>query len=124
VLDFFLGGFSTAIVAKGLGRNSAGFEINPNAFENGKTQWGRTGWNSLINSFPVGTDDKPSMYGKPLSSDERQSIVNHVSTRVGAGASKETAIRGAMEEFGRGYWSITKLLKAELEERMKKASLY
>jgi len=33
VCDFFLGGFSTAKVAIGLGRNACGFEINKNAFD-------------------------------------------------------------------------------------------
>jgi site-specific DNA-methyltransferase (adenine-specific) len=33
VCDFFLGGFSTAKAAIGLGRNACGFEINKNAFD-------------------------------------------------------------------------------------------
>jgi len=35
VCDFFLGNFTTAVVARQLGRNACGFELNPLAFRNG-----------------------------------------------------------------------------------------
>jgi site-specific DNA-methyltransferase (adenine-specific) len=35
VCDFFLGNFTTAVVARQLGRHSCGFELNPQAFRNG-----------------------------------------------------------------------------------------
>jgi len=60
VCDFFLGGFTTALVAKGLNRDSTGFEINPHAYEHGVKAVQQMERGALLSELPAGTDDLPA----------------------------------------------------------------
>ncbi len=111
VLDFFLGSFSTAVVAKALGRDSVGFELNPHAFASGSKAWENTERNSMLVHLPSGQDDRPEAAGTPFSTGEVEAISRFVDRLVADGSTKKEAIRRAMEKHRRGYWSIEKVLK-------------
>lgn len=112
VLDLFLGGFSTAVVAKGLNRFSCGMEINKNAFNRGHRKWRSAERGFLLDSVPTGVDDRPQNAGAPLDAQARIEIIEFVSKMRGLGNTKAQAINAAMNKFHRGYWSISKLLKS------------
>lgn len=111
VFDFFLGSFSTAIAAKGLRRKYGGFEVNPIAFEHGSRSLAAAeeGW--LEATVPTGRDDRPARSGEPLTEKESSEILRFVQRRQERGDTKKDAVAQAMTHFGRGYWSIEKLLK-------------
>jgi site-specific DNA-methyltransferase (adenine-specific) len=111
VFDFFLGSFSTAIAAKGLNRRYGGFEVNQSAFRHGAKALAQAenGW--LEATVPTGRDDRPARFGEPLSDSESAGILRLVAGRQKKGHTKKEAIAQAMEDYGRGYWSIEKLLK-------------
>ena len=60
VCDFFLGSFSTAVVSVQMGRNATGFELNPNAFEHGFSNFKSS--KSVSNFFKKETTLKPLIH--------------------------------------------------------------
>ncbi|MHC5011805.1 MAG: DNA-methyltransferase, partial [Planctomycetota bacterium] len=115
VLDFFLGSFSTAVVAKGLDRDATGFELNPDAFAYGEEAVSAMERGSLLAEAPRGCDDRPARAGRRISDEEATAIYRTVDEAVEAGATKKEAVARAMKSFERGYWAIEKLLKKRRE---------
>ena len=112
VVDLFLGSFATAIAAKGLGRDAAGFELNADAFSHGLRTWEDTPAGFLAEAVPHGRDDRPARAGAPMDAAEVAAIVDAVEAAVAAGDTKRSAIEAAMAKHERGYWAIQKVLKA------------
>ena len=113
ILDFFLGGFSTAIVAKGLNRDSCGFEISEDAYQHGVEVFQETEAGCLLNPplVPIGVNDKPLNQGKPISDVERSEILKAFADGKKFGARKKEVMEEVMGNYQRGYWSIEKILK-------------
>jgi len=111
VADFFLGGFSTARVAKGLNRAAVGFEINRNGFKYHKKIVHDLDWGDLIDSVPHGENDLPENQGKAWSDSEKQNLLARYAELSKQPGSKGAVIDQLQEEFGRGYWAIQRMLK-------------
>ena len=110
VCDFFLGSFSTAKVAKGLNRKAVGFELSKAAYTHQMKSIA-----GLEKGYLLGKIRKPpsNIYfsrSKPLSDDEKQAIVEEYRDLRYRGQNKKMSIDTLSLKFGRGYWSILRLV--------------
>jgi site-specific DNA-methyltransferase (adenine-specific) len=112
VCDLFLGSFSTAKVALGLGRRAVGFEISTEAFayQLGKVE--QVEFGSLLPTLREPAGSANANQGKAWSKQERCDLQRRFLVLRSQGMTKKITIERLSDEFGRGYWSITKLLNA------------
>jgi site-specific DNA-methyltransferase (adenine-specific) len=111
VCDLFLGGFSTARVAIGLGRYATGFEISAPIFEAKVSEV-----MALPSGYLLAEQRNPVIVSRgnrrqPWKEDEKGRLLTRYRTLIGEGSSKKGAIDLLGEEFGRGYWAIWNVLK-------------
>ncbi len=118
VCDFFLGSFSTAKIAKGLGRSAVGFEINSNGFEHQMADMENIETNELIGKIKTGVDDTPANAGAPWDDDELDNLEKRYLELRRSGLTKRKTISILCDEFHRGSWSIIKRLDSmNIDER-------
>lgn len=114
VCDFFLGSFSTAKTALGLGRNACGFELNRAAFEYQTQQIQNVKYGELLKTLREVPQNKLTNKGKRLSDKEIKEILDLYVNFIKTGYTKKNAIDHISEQFGRGYWSIMNILDRHL----------
>lgn len=107
VCDFFMGNFTTAIVAKKLNRNYCGFEMNKNAFDLGISQLNITEPGSGIE---VINNTEPENQGKPISKQEALSICSDFDDLLKDGMTQKNATLAVGKKYGRGRFSIKNVL--------------
>lgn len=110
VADFFLGGFSTARVALGLGRRSTGFELSQQAFEHGVASLRKVEPGELLIHLRVPDTRRLPRQGAAWTEAERARLRQRFAV-LRAGSTKKATIAALTEEFGRGRWAIEKELK-------------
>ena len=110
VCDFFLGSFSTAKVARGLNRRSIGFELSKMAFNYQITQFNKLEKGYLLDTLRQPPQNTYFNQGKPMDEDEKKSINNDYMLIRNGGASKKKAIEELSQKYGRGYWSILRVV--------------
>ncbi len=106
VCDFFLGGFSTAKIAKSLGRSAVGFEINKISFDHHHEEIEKIKVNELAGDVRVGKDDTPPRSGAVWNQDESDQLLSRYLQMRQSGINKQKAINLLSDEFQRGHWSI------------------
>ncbi len=111
VCDFFLGGFSTAKVAVGLNRRITGFEVSPSMFDAKIEEMRTIEPGHLLSSLRRPDVRGPANRGKPWTGEDMAALIDRFDGLIGSGATKRAAIELLAEEFGRGRWSIEKMLK-------------
>lgn len=121
VCDFFLGSFSTAKAAIGLGRRAAGFEISPTAFAHQIERIARIRPGFLLASLREPIGSAPKNQRKPWGAEEKERIRQEYHLLLRKHGSKKKAVSELSEEVGRGHWSIVKLL-AEMGDREEPAA--
>lgn len=112
ICDFFLGSFSTAKVAKGLNRNAIGFEVSEAAFKHQMLEVEKLQRGFLIPSLTPPDDNQLFNRGKKLSTEEKEQIIEQFQVALKKGLNKKQAIEEISQKFGRGYWSILRILDA------------
>jgi site-specific DNA-methyltransferase (adenine-specific) len=105
VCDFFLGSFTTAIVAKKLHRIPMGFEINKKIFDIGSEILSRTKEEELR----VPESFVPENQGKPIDNKMIKLVCEYYDNNVNT-KSKKDIIQYLMEKFGRGKFSISNII--------------
>lgn len=110
VCDFFLGSFSTAKVALGLGRNACGFELNIKAYQYQIEQIKDLKRGYLLNELRKIPENRIINKGKSYSIDEIEDILKDFKALLGMGLTKKSSIDKLSEKYGRGYWSILKII--------------
>lgn len=113
VADFFLGGFSTARVAVGLGRHATGFEVSKAAFERGVATLRAAKVGDLLAEYPTPRPQPKRNRGKPWSDDERAALGARFDALTAKGLGKGDARDVLQREFGRGRWAVEKALKRD-----------
>jgi site-specific DNA-methyltransferase (adenine-specific) len=115
VCDLFLGGFSTAKVAIGLRRKVTGFEISQSIFRNGIAALENVKPGYLLEK--TRTPDKSNFYnrGKPWTEEEKLKVKLRYKKLRNSGRNKKDCITVLSSEFGRGRFSISKVLETEVE---------
>ncbi len=112
VCDFFLGGFSTAKVAKALGRCAVGFELNAHSFNHHFSEVTEIEENEWIDKVKNGVDDTPAKAGAPWSEEDLERLRTRFHELRRSGLTKNKTIVILCKEFERGSWSIIKRLEA------------
>ena len=110
VCDLFLGSFSTAKVAKGLNRKATGFEISPKAFEYQLGEFEKLKKGYLVSTLRQPPPNTYFNQGKAINERERDSIHNEFETLNRLGIPKKEMIELLSKKYGRGHWSILKLI--------------
>jgi len=113
VLDFFLGGCSTAFQAVGLGRKAIGFELSKDIFSVRAPQIENIRPGSLLHTLR-----QPSMTlfensGNPWTDETKEQVRSRFHELRGKYATKKEIIEHLCKEFGRGRFAIQNVLKAE-----------
>jgi site-specific DNA-methyltransferase (adenine-specific) len=116
VCDLFLGSFSTAKVAIGLNRYATGFELSKKAYEHQMEEIKNVKPGSLIQQTREPENSTLFNQGKPLSDDEKVKIYYRYKILYRSLKSKKGVIENLSREFGRGRFSLDKILK-EMENK-------
>jgi site-specific DNA-methyltransferase (adenine-specific) len=111
ICDFFLGSFSTAKIAIGLGRRACGFELNKNAFDYQIGEIEKVKSGELLSELRQVPENKLIHKGLPLTVEEIEKIEFDFFNLTKKGLSKKDAISLLSDKYGRGYWSLTNILK-------------
>lgn len=112
ICDLFLGSFSTAKIAIGLNRKATGFEISKNAFDHQIQEIFKLREGFLLDTVRQPIVNIPKNEGQKWETSEIKEVINRFNSLTSQFSKKE-AIKILTEEFGRGIWSITKLLNKE-----------
>jgi len=110
VCDFFLGSFSTAKVAVGLGRKATGFEINRNAFDYQIKQINKVKPGELLGALKKPEENKLFNRGRPLDDNEKIAIISEYNNFISSGMTKKKSLEKITERYGRGYWSLSRMI--------------
>lgn len=113
VCDFFMGGCSTAAVAIGMNRRFAGFEASRSTFDACVPPLADVEPGAMLASLAPPEPRVVENRGKPWDPVEIARVLSRFDELRSAGHTKKAAIATIAEEFGRGEWSVTKLLRAE-----------
>jgi site-specific DNA-methyltransferase (adenine-specific) len=111
VCDLFLGGFSTAKVAIGLNRFATGFEISQQAYDYQIKEVEKMIPGSLLAEVKKPVGPNLENQGKPWTEEEKLQVYRRyqeLSTRF---ETKRAVIDQLSKEFGRGRFSLDKVLK-------------
>lgn len=111
VADFFQGNFTTAIVAKGLGRKVVGFEKNKTAYDIGMARLQSVRFGEILENLDVVEDISPRNYGKPFPSSEKEALIEDYDSIIRMSKTKKEAISILADKYGRGRFSIINVLK-------------
>ena len=113
VCDFFLGNFTTAIVAKKLGRHAFGTELNKESFNHCMDIFNGIDMGCDLQKLKVIVNNEPKNAGKPYKPKEIESICKKFDKLKKKGETKRDIIDTLGKEYGRGYWSLVKMLKVK-----------
>jgi site-specific DNA-methyltransferase (adenine-specific) len=111
ICDLFLGGFSTAKVSIGLNRRAIGFEISNTIFDVNIKEMNSLSPGYLIESLRSPDITPMRNQKKAWTPDERYLLIKRYYEIQQKGKSLKEISEVLQEEFGRGYWSIEKILK-------------
>ena len=110
VCDFFLGSFSTAKVAKVLDRNTCGFELNKKAFNHQQKEIQKVVKGSMIGVLRNIPENQITNSRKVITEVESDNIKTDYLILIETGLTKKSAIGALSTKYGRGYWSILKII--------------
>ena len=120
VCELFLGSFSTAKVAKGLNRYAAGFEISKNSFNYQIKEFEKLKTGYLQSQIRKPPKNLLVNSGKSLTADEKKKISAEFKKIKARGLSKKQAIEDISKKYGRGYWSVPKIIDGTTNKSLKK----
>jgi|GEM_PF-42782 len=115
VCDLFMGGCSTAAVAIGLNRRFIGIELSKATFQSRVPMLREIKPGDFLADLRTPDAHVVPNRGKAWDSKDTQKLVARFRQMRSAGVRKGKIVEALSEEFGRGSWSIIKLLK-RLEE--------
>jgi site-specific DNA-methyltransferase (adenine-specific) len=110
--DLFLGSFSTAKAAIGLGRRAMGFEISPAAFKHGYREVKKIKHGCLLKSLESPSSKTRHNQYKRWTTKERVRLQQRWHELNGCIPTKAEKIAILGDEFGRGYFAILNALSA------------
>jgi site-specific DNA-methyltransferase (adenine-specific) len=110
VCDFFMGNFTTAIVACKLGRVPVGFELNTYAYEHGMAALNDIEFGEDLDTLKKVDVVLPRNQGKRITQEERSAIVDDFNIKIDEGLSKKEAKQFLMEKYERGKFSIINIV--------------
>jgi site-specific DNA-methyltransferase (adenine-specific) len=109
VCDFFMGNFTTASVAKRLGRRVCGFELNQYSYNHHMPLLDNVEFGCDLKTMKIVHDHGPENQGKRLDQDTISQIYA-MYDRISPNMTKAQSVAVLCNEFKRGRFSIEKLL--------------
>jgi site-specific DNA-methyltransferase (adenine-specific) len=116
ICDLFLGGFSTAKVAIGLNRFATGFEISQKAYEYQIKEIEKIIPGSFLDEVKEPVGSNLDNQGKPWTEEEKSQVYERYKTLRSRLKTKKAVVDELSKEFGRGRFSLDKVLKEMKEE--------
>jgi len=110
VCDLFMGGFSTAKVAVGLNRRFIGFEVSKLIFDTKIREMKSVEAGFLLPQLRQPLVSTLENQGKSWSKEDVESLIKLYSKCLSNGKSKKDTIEYLSDKYGRGHWSIEKIL--------------
>jgi len=110
ICDFFMGNFTTAMVAKKLNRQVFGFELNKNSYDYFIKIFKNIETGSGLCQLRIVPINKNINRGKKISEEERYSILNDFK-KLNETKSKKESIDILSDKYKRGNFSIINILK-------------
>jgi site-specific DNA-methyltransferase (adenine-specific) len=111
VCDLFMGGFGTARVAVGLGRRFVGFEVSPSIFEAGVERMRDVREGDLLGTLRAPEGGGPVNQGMRWTEGERTRLLERYEALQAEGMTKARSVEVLGEEFGRGRFAVTNVLR-------------
>lgn len=113
VCDLFLGGFSTARTAIGLDRRATGFELSAPLFEAKAGELKDVEPGYLLSTLRTPQTGEGTRRGEPWTPEEIRDVQDRFDRLIASGTTKKRSIEVLGEEYGRGRWSIERVLKKD-----------
>jgi site-specific DNA-methyltransferase (adenine-specific) len=110
VCDFFMGNFTTAFVAKKLGRKVTGYEINKNSYELNMPKLETVEYGCDLKKLKKVENLKPLNQGKKISKEEIDSIKKDYLSMLEEGYKKGNIHLELQKKYGRGRFSIKNII--------------
>ena len=110
IVDFFLGGFSTAKAALGMNRSIVGFEINSRAYNHHIQELSHLKPGYLLDSIREGKGEPPRNLRKRWSEKEKIKLNKRFDKIYKQLKNKRQTIKILEKDFGRGYFAILRQL--------------
>lgn len=110
VCDFFMGNFTTAYVAHGLGRKVIGFQVNKQSYDYHKPILQSMTFGSDLGKLKIVDQSKPQNAGKKISDQDRQDIIQQYQ-QLTKTLTKKQAIQQICNTFQRGKFAIKNIIK-------------
>jgi site-specific DNA-methyltransferase (adenine-specific) len=111
VCDFFMGNFTTAYVALGLGRKVIGFEINAESFNYHKPLLEKVEYGYLLNGLKSVQDERPKHQGKPITEQDLAMVKKDYWQMKNDKKLEKDIVTALQEKYERGKFSITNIIK-------------
>lgn len=121
VCDFFMGNFTTAYCALKLGRNTCGYELNPNSYDYHMKEIKKIGFGVGLKELKQVDNVVPINQGKPISEEDAELICSIYIEHHKNGLKKKDIVKNLQERFGRGKFSIENILEKYLKNSLTNA---
>ncbi|MBD3275138.1 MAG: site-specific DNA-methyltransferase [Candidatus Marinimicrobia bacterium] len=122
VCDLFLGSFSTAKVAIGLNRHATGFELSEQAFQYQIKEMDNIQTGFLVDHVKKPKGGNLENQGKAWTEKEKKQVYKRYKLLYNDLGTKKESIQKLSNEFGRGRFSLDKVIK-EMEEESEQCEL-
>lgn len=113
VCDLFMGGFSTARTAIGLGRRFVGFEVSDSIFAHGIQSMNEVRPGEIIGSLRRPRTEAPANEGQRWTEEEVARLLTEYQSLRGKGLLKKEAVAELGRQFGRGRFSIERIIREQ-----------
>jgi site-specific DNA-methyltransferase (adenine-specific) len=115
VCDLFLGSFSTAKIALGLGRRATGFEVSATAYRHQMNEMKKVKPGALLKNLRQPVDTSAVNQNKPWTPEERSRLAKRFRALEKKHPTKKKRIEILCEEFGRGRFAILNAINHEIK---------
>lgn len=110
VCDPFMGGFTTAKACVGLNRRFVGFELSESAFAHQVKEMENFSPSYLVDKIREPIKDTYTNRGKSWTAGQKKAVREDFEELLSGGMNKGAAIRNLCDKYGRGRWSIERVL--------------
>ena len=116
VCDFFMGNFTTAVLARKLGRDVCGHEINTSSFDYHMARIKEIKFGCDLAMLKQVENIVPKNQGKKITSEEIASICDDYRKMLAEKLPKKDISSKLQEKYGRGKFAIKNILDANLDK--------
>jgi site-specific DNA-methyltransferase (adenine-specific) len=116
VCDFFMGNFTTATVARKLGRNVCGYELNEGSFNYHMERLRELKFGCDVGTLKKVENVIPKNQGKPISEEEIKHICEDYKKMLDDKMMKKVISQKLQEKYGRGKFAVKNILDKHIKQ--------